>query len=117
MTSTKQRPIEFFVNITEQAYGPDETHMNGFASTDKNRCFDPSIHVIQYSAYQDTQEALKIALEALEIANNELLTVDDHAAYGKMNRYYSNEKSHELNKAIHKIQNALAEIRKLRGEK
>lgn len=54
-------------------------------------------------------------LEANELAEQELLTLDDHINYGKMERYYQEDRSHQINKVIHKIQKArefLAEIEK-----
>lgn len=50
-------------------------------------------------------------VEALELANNELLTIDDHINYRKMERYYAVERSKNINLVIYKIQKAIENFR------
>jgi hypothetical protein len=64
------------------------------------------------AALRDLQCKVDGLVEALEQCESELLTIDDHVNYGKMERYYTQERSFELNKLIHKIQQALAEFKK-----
>ena len=44
----------------------------------------------------------------------ELLTIDDHVNYGKMERYYSPERSQQLGKLILKAQSALKKLKDFR---
>lgn len=50
-------------------------------------------------------------VEALELANNELLTIDDHINYRKMERYYAVERSKNISLVIYKIQKAIENFR------
>lgn len=56
------------------------------------------------TALNDLQSKVDGLFDALELCELEMLTIDDHVNYHKMERYYTQERSVALNKLIHKIQ-------------
>ena len=69
-------------------------------------------------ANKELEKAKKIIAEleaALLDCELELLTIDDHVNYGKMERYYSPERSQQLGKLIFKSQSALKKLKEFRG--